>query len=93
MARQPGARPACKSRGADRLSEAQKRDYIQKGLAMEDKALGLNPDYMEAMTYKNILLRLKANITKDVTEQKRLIEEADKLRNKVIDAQKRKLLG
>ena len=39
---------------------------------MEDKALGLNPDYMEAMTYKNILLRLKANITKDPAEQKRL---------------------
>ena len=60
---------------------------------MEDKALSLNPDYMEAMTYKNILLRLKANITKDQAEQKRLIEEADKLRNKVIDAQKRKQTG
>jgi tetratricopeptide (TPR) repeat protein len=82
-----------KTRGDFRLSDAQKRDYIQKGLAMEDKALSLNPDYMEAMTYKNILLRLKANITKDVAEQKRLIEEADKLRNKVIDAQKRKQTG
>jgi tetratricopeptide (TPR) repeat protein len=82
-----------KTRGDFRLSDAQKRDYIQKGLAMEDKALQLNPDYMEAMTYKNILLRLKANITKDPAEQKRLIEEADKLRNKVIDAQKRKQTG
>ena len=79
--------------GSPSLSEAQKRDYITKGLAMEDKALQLNPDYMEAMTYKNILLRLKANITKDPAEQKRLIEEADKLRNKVIDAQKRKQTG
>ena len=82
-----------KTRGDFRLSDAQKRDFIQKGLAMEDKALGLNPDYMEAMTYKNILLRMKANITKDVAEQKRLIDEADKLRNKVIDAQKRKQTG
>jgi tetratricopeptide (TPR) repeat protein len=82
-----------KTRGDFRLSDAQKRDYIQKGLAMEDKALSLNPDYMEAMTYKNILLRLKANITKDPVEQRRLIEEADKLRNKVIDAQKRKQTG
>jgi hypothetical protein len=80
-------------RGDYRLSDAQKRDYIQKGLAMEDKALSLNPEYMEAMTYKNILLRLKANVTKDAAEQKRLIEEADKLRNKVIDAQKRKQTG
>lgn len=82
-----------KTRGDFRLSDAQKRDYIQKGLAMEDRALGLNPDYMEAMTYKNILLRMKANITKDLGEQKRLIEEADRLRNKVIDAQKRKQTG
>jgi len=82
-----------KSRGDFRLSDAQKRDYIEKGLAMEDKALGLNADYMEAMTYKNILLRMKANITKDAGEQKRLIDEADKLRNKVIDAQKRKQTG
>ena len=82
-----------KTRGDFRLSTAEKRDYIQKGLAMEDKALSLNPEYMEAMTYKNILLRLKANITTDQNEQKRLIEEADKLRNKVIDAQKRKQTG
>jgi tetratricopeptide (TPR) repeat protein len=82
-----------KTRGDFRLSTAEKRDFIQKGLAMEDKALSLNPDYTEAMTYKNILLRLKANITTDAAEQKRLIEEADKLRNKVIDAQKRKATG
>ncbi len=82
-----------KSRGDFRLSEAVKRDYIQKGLAMEDKALGLNPDYLEALTYKNILLRLKANITTDLAERKRLIDEADKLRNRVMDAQKRKATG
>jgi tetratricopeptide (TPR) repeat protein len=82
-----------KSRGDFRLSANEKRDFIQKGLAMEDKALSLNPDYMEAMTYKNILLRLKANITTDAAEQKRLIEEADKLRKRVIDAQNRKQTG
>jgi tetratricopeptide (TPR) repeat protein len=82
-----------KSRGDFRLSANEKRDFIQKGLAMEDKALSLNPDYMEAMTYKNILLRLKANITTDLGERNRLIEEADKLRKKVIDAQNRKQTG
>jgi tetratricopeptide (TPR) repeat protein len=51
-----------KTRGDFRLSPAEKKDFIQRGLAMEDKALSLNPDYMEAMTYKNILLRLQANI-------------------------------
>src|SRR4051812_44694898 len=76
-----------------RLSNAEKKDYILKGLAMEDKALGLNPDYMEAMTYKNILLRMQANTEKDPAKVKQLIDDADKLRNKVIDAQKRKQTG
>ena len=76
-----------------RLSTAQKRDYIMKGLAMEDKALSLNPDYTDAMTYKNILLRLQANTEKDPKKQKELLDEADKLRNKVIEAQKRKQTG
>jgi tetratricopeptide (TPR) repeat protein len=76
-----------------RLKENEKRDYIMKGLQMEDKALNLNPDYMEAMTYKNILLRMQANTEKDPAKQKQLIEDADKLRNKVIDAQKRKQTG
>jgi tetratricopeptide (TPR) repeat protein len=76
-----------------RLSLNDKRDYITKGLAMEDKALGLNPEYMEAMTYKNILLRLQANTEKDPVKQKQLLDEADKLRNKVMDAQKRKQTG
>ena len=82
-----------KSRGDFRLSANEKKDFITKGLAMEDKALSLNPDYMEAMTYKNILLRLKANMETDPKKQKELIDEADKLRNKVIDAQKRKQTG
>jgi tetratricopeptide (TPR) repeat protein len=76
-----------------RLSAADKRDYIMKGLAMEDKALSLNPDYMEAMTYKNILLRMQANTEKDPAKQKQLLDDADKLRNKVLEAQKRKQTG
>ena len=71
-----------------RLTDAVKRDYILKGLAMEDKALALNPNYLEAMTYKNILLRLQARVEKDPAKQKELINEADKLRTKVLDMQK-----
>jgi tetratricopeptide (TPR) repeat protein len=71
-----------------RLTDPQKRDYILKGLSMEDKALQLNPNYMEAMTYKNILLRLQARVEKDPAKQRELINEADKLRNKVLEMQK-----
>jgi tetratricopeptide (TPR) repeat protein len=76
-----------------RLSAAEKRDYILKGLAMEDKALSLNPEYMEAMTYKNILLRMQALTEKDPAKQKQLIDEADKLRTKAMDARSRKQTG
>jgi tetratricopeptide (TPR) repeat protein len=76
-----------------RLSSAQKKDYILKGLAMEDKALSLNPDYMDAITYKNILLRLEAREEKDPKRQKELLDEADKLRNRAMDAQQRKRTG
>jgi tetratricopeptide (TPR) repeat protein len=76
-----------------RLSKKEQKDFILKGIAMEDKALGLNPEYMDAITYKNILLRLQARVEKDPAKQKQLIEQADVLRNKVMDAQKRKQTG
>jgi TonB family protein len=70
------------------LSAAEKRDHVLKGLAMEDKALALNPKYMEAMTYKNILLRMQANTTSDQIERARLLAEADALRGRVIEMQR-----
>ena len=79
-----------KARKDFRLSPAEQKDYILKGLAMEDKALSLNPEYMEAMTYKNILLRMEANTEKDRNKQQQLLDEADKLRNKAMEMQKKK---
>jgi tetratricopeptide (TPR) repeat protein len=72
-----------------RLPAPQKKAYILKGLEVEDKALALNPNYVEAMVYKNILLRQQATVEKDPGVQKRLIEEADSLRNKAMDLQKK----
>ena len=71
-----------------RLSPAQKAEMNAKGIAAEDKALQLNPNYIEALVYKNILLRQQANLEKDPAKQKDLIREADDLRNKAMDLQK-----
>jgi len=79
-----------KARKDFRLSPADQKDYILKGLAMEDKALSLNPEYMEAMTYKNILLRMEANTEKDKKKQDELLKQADELRNKAMELQKKK---
>lgn len=71
-----------------RLTTAQKRDYVLKGLAAEDKALALNPNYFEALLWKNILLRQQANTETDPAKQKELIRQAEELRNKAMAAQK-----
>lgn len=76
-----------------RLPKAEKVAYLQKGVDAEDKALSLNNSYAEAMTYKNILLRLQANETTDLKERERLIREADQLRNRAIEINKKKASG
>ena len=48
-----------------RLSPAQKTAYIDAGISATDRALGYDPDYADALTYKNILLRMKANAEAD----------------------------
>ena len=73
-----------------KLSAAEKRSFIDRGLAAEDKALSINPEYFEALTYKNILLRLKANGEKSPAVQQQLIKEADRIRDKAIEIQKKK---
>ena len=42
----------------------------------------MNTDYIEALTYKNILLRMQANLTDDLDAREELIDEADVLRDR-----------
>ena len=48
-----------------KLKESEKLDFVQKGIQAVDHALQIKPDYMEALVYKNLLLRLQANLEKD----------------------------
>ena len=65
-----------------RLTDEEKLDHILKGLEAVDKAIGLKDDYMEALTYKNILLRMEANLEEDQDRVQALIAEADELRDR-----------
>src|SRR5262249_6526747 len=65
-----------------------KLTYIRDGLAAEDRALALKPDYVEALTYKNILLRFQANLATDPAERLRLIADADVARNRAMELQR-----
>jgi len=76
-----------------RLKDADKLKYIDLGLQASDKALQLKPDYPEALTYKNLLLRSEALVIKDPAKQQELIREADKLRDRAIDLRKQKAGG
>src|SRR5258705_3629218 len=58
------------------VDAARKRSYIGQGLEAADRALALQPDYVDAMTTKSVLLRLQASASTDATEQKRLVDEA-----------------
>ncbi len=76
-----------------RLKEPEKREFVMKGIEQVDKALQLKADYMEALTYKNLLLRLQANLEKDQAKQSALLKEADKLRDQALELQKKQAAG
>ena len=76
-----------------RLGEAQKRDYVKQGLTAVDKAIALNPDYIEALTYRGLLLRVEAAMEKDAARQKALLNEATQLQEKAVGLKKKQASG
>jgi tetratricopeptide (TPR) repeat protein len=76
-----------------KLNENQKRDFVQKGIEAVDHSLQIKPDYMEALVYKNLLLRLQANLEKDPSKQQALLKQADQLRDKANELRKQKAAG
>ena len=72
-----------------RLTEKQKIDYVLKGLEADDKALEIKPDYMDAMVYKGLLLRLQATLEKDPAKQQQLIKDATTLHDKAEELKKK----
>ena len=78
-----------------RITQDQKAEYVMAGLQAADQAIGLNDRYVDALVYKNILLRMQAGLTtcedSDDTEcieaQDALIAEADNLRDRAQDIQ------
>jgi TonB family protein len=67
------------------LSASEKLTYIQSGIAATDRSLALDPEYVEALVYKNLLLRMQADLEADSATRQRLIAEADRLRNRAVE--------
>jgi tetratricopeptide (TPR) repeat protein len=66
----------------------QKR-LVDEGIASADKAIELNPDYDDAMSYKNLLLREKARLAETEDEKTKLTNDADVWFNKALDTRKK----
>lgn len=76
------------------LLPADKYKYILNGIDATDRALALKPDYADALTYKNLLLRMRASQETDPVLKQQLIAEADALRNRAIELnQQRPMTG
>ncbi len=73
-----------------RLSDKEKMTIIEDGLASVNKALEIKPDYIEAMTYKGLLLRTQALVEKDPKKQQELIKEGTALSEKANSMRKAK---
>jgi Tfp pilus assembly protein PilF len=69
--------------------EEEQSKLIDEGLANLDKALSLNPDYEDAMTYKNLLYREKARLSDNEDDKKKLTAQADEWFNKALDTRKK----
>jgi predicted Zn-dependent protease len=76
-----------------RLADKEKIQYVMDGLGAVDKAIAIRSDYMEAIAYKNLLLRLQANLEKDPRKQQELLKQADALRDQATELRKQKTAG
>ncbi len=71
-----------------RLSDKEKMQLVLDGIDAVNKALEIKPDYIEAMTYKGLLLRTQALVEKDPAVQQRLIREGTALGDKANEMRK-----
>ena len=66
------------------LTDAQKYAYLKQGFEALDSALAMKPDYVDALVYKNLLLRSQATLETNPAKQQQLIAEADVLRYQAV---------
>ena len=70
------------------LTPEEKSKFIADGLAAEDSALSYDANYVDALIYKNLLLRLQAQLETNPAERTRIIDEADRLRTRAMAMRK-----
>jgi tetratricopeptide (TPR) repeat protein len=70
------------------LPDATKADYVEKGLTQINKALEIKPDYWEAIIYKGLLYRVKAQLARNPKDRQQLLEQAATLQKQAMELRK-----
>ena len=71
------------------ITNEKRKEILDFGMAQIDKALQLNPDYFEAMLYKNLLYRQYVRIESDPAKVAELNAKASELQQKALEVKKR----
>jgi tetratricopeptide (TPR) repeat protein len=70
------------------IGDKEKDEFAEKGLASVDTALGMKPDYWEAIITKGLLYRVKAQVTRDPKQRKDFLDKAVLLQKQAMDLRK-----
>jgi tetratricopeptide (TPR) repeat protein len=76
-----------------RITDAQKAEYATAGVKAVDQAIKLNPEYVDAIVYRGLLLRVQAGLEKNADRQRALLKEAEAMQNQALDLRKKKATG
>ena len=72
-------------------SPEKRSELVKGGLEAINRALVLNPDYLDATVYKGLLLRMQAGFETDPVRQKTLMDEAQQLQVRAKELQTNQL--
>jgi tetratricopeptide (TPR) repeat protein len=70
------------------VTDAQKATYAEKGMEAAERAISIKPDYWEAIIYKGLLFRVKAQMSKNPKERAQYLEQAAALQKRAMDIKK-----
>ena len=66
----------------------EKNEYADLGIEAVDKALGIQPDYWEAIISKGLLYRVKAQVAPTRADRKTYLDQAQILQKQAMDLRK-----
>lgn len=73
------------------LTDAEKMTHVELGVEAVDTAIALNDQYVEALVYKNLLLRVQANLETNRARQEELLAEATTLSDRAEELRQQQL--